>query len=76
MFVATTTKSEDLFIALTSLKDELPASDLMEDANSVFDVFKSSGKNILLVTDNGEPVDYLTSVEVKRLKLKAMGNIS
>lgn len=73
--VATTTKSEDLFIALSSLQDELPSSDLMDDANSVFDVFKKSGKNILLVTSDGEPVDYLTSVEVKRLKLQAMGNI-
>ena len=72
--VATTTKSEDLFVALSSLKDMLPASDLTEDANSVFEVFKESGKNILLVTSAGKPVDYLTSVEVKRLKLQAMNN--
>jgi len=74
--VATTTKSEDLFVALSSLRDELPASDLMADANSVFEVFKESGKNILLVTSEGQPVDYLTSVEVKRLKLQAMNSVN
>ncbi len=74
--VATTTKSEDLFVALSSLQEELPSSDLKEDTNSVFEIFKKSGKNILIVTSSGLPVDYLTSGEVKRLKLQAMSNIN
>jgi len=72
---ATTTKSQDLFSALTVMNDDFPCADLYKDSDDAFENFRKSQKNIMLVMDNGNPVDYLTSIEMTRLRLQTMGTL-
>jgi cell fate (sporulation/competence/biofilm development) regulator YlbF (YheA/YmcA/DUF963 family) len=55
------------------MNDDFPCADLQNDSDDAFDDFRKSQKNIMLVTNNGEPVDYLTSIEITRLRLQSMG---
>lgn len=71
--ISTTMKSQDLFSALAAMNDDFPCADLQNDSDDAFDDFRKSQKNIMLVTDNGEPVDYLTSIEMTRLRLQSIG---
>ena len=72
---ATTTKSQDLFSALTVMNDDFPCADLYKDSDDAFENFRKIQKNIMLVMDNGNPVDYLTSIEMTRLRLQTMGTL-
>ena len=71
--IATATKSQDLFSALAVLNNDFPCAELQNDSDDAFDDFRKSRKNIMLVTENGEPIDYLTSIEMTRLRLQTMG---
>jgi len=71
--ISTTTKSQDLFSALAAMNDDFPCAELQNDSDDAFNDFRKSQKNIMLVTDHGEPIDYLTSIEMTRLRLQSMG---
>ena len=71
---AVTTKSEDLFIALQS-KDDLLISDITAEADGSFKDFMDSGKSIMLVSQEGQLVDYLTATEMIRLRLQGKSKI-
>jgi len=72
---AVTTKSEDLFIALQSMKDDLLISDITAEADGLFKDFMDSGKSIMLVSQDGQLVDYLTATEMIRLRLQGKNKI-
>lgn len=72
---AVTTKSEDLFIALQSMKDDLLISDITAEADELFKDFMDSGKSIMLVSQDGQLVDYLTATEMIRLRLQGKNKI-
>jgi cell fate (sporulation/competence/biofilm development) regulator YlbF (YheA/YmcA/DUF963 family) len=55
------------------LNNDFPCAELQNDSDDAFDDFRKSRKNIMLVTENGEPIDYLTSIEMTRLRLQTMG---
>ncbi len=65
-----TAKSEDLFLALQAMQDQLLISDMETDADDIFEDFMNSGKPIMLVSQDKELVNYLTATEMKRLRLQ------
>jgi CBS domain-containing protein len=66
----TISRSDDVFDALKSFGSDLPYVNVEQSMQEAFEVLAINKAPFLTVKDNGEIVDYLSSQEINRIRLR------